>query len=59
MSARDEARASGLARIRAALGVTEDDAYRRAAVAERLERHPRGTIPARALGRSRAECWRF
>jgi L-lactate dehydrogenase complex protein LldG len=48
MSARDEARASGLARIRVALGVTEDDAYRQAAVAERLERHPRGTIPARA-----------
>jgi L-lactate dehydrogenase complex protein LldG len=48
MSDRDEARATGLARIRAALGVTEDDAYRRAAVADRLKRHPRGTIPARA-----------
>jgi L-lactate dehydrogenase complex protein LldG len=48
MSPRDEARAIGLARIRAALGVTQEDGNRRAAVAERLERHPRGTIPARA-----------
>ena len=48
MSARDEARATGLARIRAALGVSQEDANRLAEVAYRLKRHPRGTIPARA-----------
>ena len=48
MNARDEVRAAMLGRIRAALGVTPDDGARRTAVAERLERHPRGTIPARA-----------
>ena len=48
MSASDEVRAAMLGRIRAALDVTPDDGARRTAVAERLERHPRGTIPARA-----------
>jgi L-lactate dehydrogenase complex protein LldG len=48
MSARDEARGAVLGRIRAALGVTSADGARRALVADRLERHPRGTIPARA-----------
>jgi L-lactate dehydrogenase complex protein LldG len=48
MSAPDQARAMVLARIRAALGVTGADASREAAVEDRLLRHPRGTIPARA-----------
>lgn len=48
MSTRDEARDAVLGRIRAALDVTPDDGARRTAIAERLERHPRGTIPARA-----------
>lgn len=48
MSARDEARGAVLGRIRAALDVTSADGARRALVADRLERHPRGTIPARA-----------
>jgi L-lactate dehydrogenase complex protein LldG len=37
-------------RIRAALGVSATDGARREAVADRLRRHPRGTIPARARG---------
>lgn len=37
-------------RVRQALGVSGDDSARRRAVAERLSRHPRGTIPARARG---------
>lgn len=37
-----------LARIYSALGVHEGDAARQAAVQDRLQRHPRGTIPARA-----------
>lgn len=48
MSASDQARAMMLARIRAALGVTGADASRQAVVRDRLLRHPRGTIPARA-----------
>ncbi len=48
MSASDEARTIVLDRIRAALGVASLDRARRAAVTRRLERHPRGTIPARA-----------
>jgi len=43
MSARDTLFAS----IRASLGVTGAEPARRAAVAERLEQHPRGVIPAR------------
>jgi L-lactate dehydrogenase complex protein LldG len=48
MSTEEEARASVLGRIRNALGVASLDRARKAAVARRLERHPRGTIPARA-----------
>jgi L-lactate dehydrogenase complex protein LldG len=48
MSAADDARTIVLDRIRAALGVASLDRARRAAVARRLERHPRGTIPSRA-----------
>jgi L-lactate dehydrogenase complex protein LldG len=44
MSARDTLFAS----IRASLGVTGAEPARRAAVAERLNQHPRGVIPARA-----------
>lgn len=55
MSARDEAKGVVLGRIRAALDVTPNDGVRRTAVAERLERHPRGTIPARAQ-RSGEDC---
>jgi L-lactate dehydrogenase complex protein LldG len=55
MSAADDARATVFARIRAALGVASLDRARRAAVARRLERHPRGTIPARAK-QSREAC---
>jgi len=49
MNAPDEARAAVLARIRGALGIAKLDRARRAAVARRLERHPRGTIPAQAV----------
>jgi L-lactate dehydrogenase complex protein LldG len=49
MSAPDEARAAILTRIRGALGVATLDRARRAAVARRLERHPRNTIPAQAV----------
>ncbi len=44
MSARDAI----LARIRRSAGVTGDEAPRRAAVADRLQRAPRGVVPARA-----------
>jgi L-lactate dehydrogenase complex protein LldG len=50
MSAADQARIVVLDRIRAALGAASLDRARRAAVMRRLERHPRGTIPARAKG---------
>jgi L-lactate dehydrogenase complex protein LldG len=43
MTARDTLFAS----IRKSLGVTGDEAARRAAVADRLKQHPRGVIPAR------------
>jgi L-lactate dehydrogenase complex protein LldG len=48
MSKADDARAAVMDRIRQALGVASLDRARRAAVARRLERHPRGTIPSRA-----------
>jgi L-lactate dehydrogenase complex protein LldG len=51
MSVADEFRATVLDRVRAALGVASLDRARRAAVTWRLERHPRGTIPARARRR--------
>jgi L-lactate dehydrogenase complex protein LldG len=44
----DEARKAVFDRVRTALGVASLDRARKAAVARRLERHPRGTIPARA-----------
>ena len=46
----DRNRAAVLSRIRAALGVRAMDGARKEAVADRLRRHPRGTIPARARG---------
>ena len=49
MSAPDEARAIVMARIRTALSVATLDHARWASVARRLERHPRGTIPAQAV----------
>jgi L-lactate dehydrogenase complex protein LldG len=49
MSTPDQDRAIVLSRIRLALGVASADGAREAAVADRLKRHPRGTIPARAL----------
>ena len=49
MSTPEEARAAVLARIRSALGIAKLDRARRAAVARRLERHPRGTIAVQAL----------
>jgi L-lactate dehydrogenase complex protein LldG len=55
MSATEDARAAVLGRIRASLGVASLDRARKAAVERRLQRHPRGTIPARAK-RGRAEC---
>jgi L-lactate dehydrogenase complex protein LldG len=54
MTTPEEARKAVLDRIRAALGVASLDRARKAAVARRLERHPRGTIPARAKGGSEA-----
>jgi L-lactate dehydrogenase complex protein LldG len=51
MSVPEEARATVMDRIRAALGVASLDRARRTAVARRLERHPRGTIPSRATRR--------
>jgi len=50
MSAGDQARAAILSRIRGALGVTGRERTRETAVEDRLSRHPRGTIPVRALG---------
>ena len=41
------ARATLFASIRQSLGVTGDEPARRAAVAERIENHPRGVIPPR------------
>ncbi|MGB6923769.1 MAG: lactate utilization protein, partial [Methyloceanibacter sp.] len=49
MNATAGPRAAILSRVRAALGVRADEASRLAAVEDRLKRHPRGTIPARAL----------
>jgi hypothetical protein len=49
MSAPEDARSIVLTRIRGALGIAKLDRARRSAVARRLERHPRGTIPAQAL----------
>jgi L-lactate dehydrogenase complex protein LldG len=49
MNAPDQARATVLSHIRVALGVMGADSAREATVADRLRRHPRGTIPARAL----------
>jgi L-lactate dehydrogenase complex protein LldG len=48
MTATDQARALVFSRIRAGLGVTGKDRTREAAVEDRLRKHPRGTIPARA-----------
>lgn len=48
MSATDRGRLVVLSRIRGALGVTGRDCTREATVEDRLRRHPRGTIPARA-----------
>ena len=55
MSDATNARATVLASIRGALGVATLDRARKAAVARRLERHPRGTIPAQAV-QSPAAC---
>lgn len=55
MTTPHETRKIVLDRIRAALGVASLDRTRRAAVTRRLERHPRGTIPARATA-SREAC---
>ena len=46
----DESRKVVLDRIRASLGATSANRERHAAVERRLQRHPRGTIPARAEG---------
>jgi L-lactate dehydrogenase complex protein LldG len=46
VSARDEV----LAQVRRSLSVTGDEPFRRAAVAERLERHPRNLVPRRGEG---------
>jgi L-lactate dehydrogenase complex protein LldG len=46
----DRNRAAMLETVRRALGARGDDSARKAAVAEHLRRHPRGTIPARAHG---------
>jgi L-lactate dehydrogenase complex protein LldG len=48
MTVANDARAKIFARIRTALSVERLDHARRSAVARRLERHPRGTVPARA-----------
>lgn len=55
MSPADETRTVVLDRIRSALGVVSLDRARRAAVARRIERHPRSTVPARAKT-GREEC---
>jgi L-lactate dehydrogenase complex protein LldG len=49
MSGSEDARSIVLTRIRGALGITKLDRARRAAMIRRLERHPRGTIPAQAM----------
>jgi hypothetical protein len=51
MSTPDQDRAIVLSRLRVALGVADadTDGVREAAVADRLKRQPRGTIPSRAL----------
>ncbi|MGC1180039.1 MAG: lactate utilization protein [Methyloceanibacter sp.] len=49
MSAPDQGRAAVLARVRAPIVVSGAEGTRAAAVEDRLRRHPRGTIPARAL----------
>jgi L-lactate dehydrogenase complex protein LldG len=46
----DRNRAAMLETVRRALGARGNDSARKAAVAEHLRRHPRGTIPARAHG---------
>jgi L-lactate dehydrogenase complex protein LldG len=48
MTRAEQQRNAVLSSVKAALGVQPDDAARRAVVEERLARHPRGTIPARA-----------
>jgi L-lactate dehydrogenase complex protein LldG len=48
VSAAEQRRRAVLSRIRSGLGVAGNESARQAAVAERLSRHPRGTIPARA-----------
>jgi L-lactate dehydrogenase complex protein LldG len=48
MTVPDEARSTIFERIRAALGAERLDRARRSAVARRIERHPRGPLPARA-----------
>jgi L-lactate dehydrogenase complex protein LldG len=48
MTVPDESRSTIFARIREALGAERLDRARRSAVARRLERHPRGTLPARS-----------
>jgi L-lactate dehydrogenase complex protein LldG len=54
MSEAAGARETVLARIRTALGVEACDRWRVAAVRDRIERHPRGTIPARCKLNRRA-----
>ena len=49
MSASEEARSTVLDHIRAALGVASLDRARRTAVTRRLQRHPRGIVPSRAM----------
>lgn len=51
MTEADQARDIVLDRIRTALHVSKTDGARAAAVRDRLDKHPRGTIPARALVR--------
>src|SRR5262245_8057971 len=48
MTVPDEPRGKIFERIRAALGAERLDRARRSAVQRRLERHPRGPLPARA-----------
>lgn len=52
-------RATVIARIRAALGVEGSEPARSEAVASRLARHPRGTIPAQARGDRQTLLHRF
>lgn len=51
MTEADQTRDIVLDRIRTALHVSKTDGVREAAVRDRLDKHPRGTIPARALVR--------